>query len=179
MPIPMTRTRLKGYITLRTQAGGINLADVAVPLPPLNQLIIIGAAQQLTINQPRDTNNFRREFDPQQEGKPAETYPGLPHYTVTLHRVDLYDKNMIESFGFKGVNIVKQFKPIILVVEQPVPVDDAGNPLSVNGDEFKQRSYIIPGCWFNDMPIGWDIADADQKYVVEVEMVVRDIISPE
>lgn len=175
--IALTRTRLKGGVTLRTQRGGTGLADIESPLA-LNDLIIVGAASQLVIHQDRETNNFRREFNPEYEGRPSETYPGLPIYKVTLHRVDLYDSNLLEAFGFTGVNIVTQYKPITIVADQPVPVDDAGNPLvAPGGVAFKTRSYIIPGCWINGLQIEYNIDDADQKQVVEIEMVVRDVIS--
>lgn len=177
MAIPHTRTRLKGFVTLKAQRGGVELADIAVGDLNLDDLVVIGAAQQLVISQERDTNNFRREFNPAYDGKPSETYPGLPTYTITLQRVDLYDANLLEAFGIDGANIVDQYKPLVVVAEQPVPVDDNGNPLQIAGSEFKQRSYIIPGCWFNGLPLEYNIDDADQKYVVEVEMIARDVIS--
>jgi hypothetical protein len=179
MAIPHTRTRLKGYVTLRAQRGGAELADVAVDaIPTIDDLVVIGAAQQLIINQDRETNNYRREFNPELSGKPSETYPGLPVYKVTLRRVDLYDANLLEAFGIEGTNIVDQFKPITIVAEQPVPTKDDGvTPLDVAGSQFKQRSYIIPGCWLNSFPTEYDIDADDQKYVVEVDMIVRDVIS--
>jgi hypothetical protein len=158
----------------------VDLADIESPLDAaaLDNLVVIGAAQQLVINQERETNNLRREFNPAYSGRPSETYPGLPTYTVTLQRVDLYDANLLEAFGINGVNIVDQFKPIVIVAEQPVPVEDDGiTPLKIAGNEFKQRSYIIPGCWLGSLPIEYNIDDADQKFVVEVEMIARDVIS--
>jgi len=177
MAVPHTRTRLKGFVTLRTFPGGAFIEDPSTIAANLTNAVTVGSARSLTINQERDTNNMRREFGAPFTGEPAETYPGLPKYSATLERVDLYDKNLLEAFGIDDVNIVAQFKPLILVVEQPVPTDINGNPLTVNGIAMKPRTYILPGAWFNSMPIEYDIDDADQKFVAEVEMIVRTVLS--
>ena len=179
MPLPHTRTRLKGYCTLKVSPGGVQLAEYHVDVtqdPAFRNLITIGAAQQLTIEQTRESH-YRREFDNNLNGKPAETYPGLSSYKITLDRVDLYDASLIEAFGVNGVNIADQYKPLVLMVEQPAPVDDNGAPLAIDGRELKIRSYMIPGCWFNGLPLEFNIDDEDQKYVAHVEMVARDVIA--
>jgi len=177
MPIPHTRTRLKGFVTLRTVPGGVFQPNAA----NLPALTIVGAAQYLMIDQERDTNNLRREFDPNLLGKPAETYPGLARFNIELKRVDLYDTTLYEAFGIAGNNIVDQFKPIVIVAEQPVPVDAQGNPLTVNdgtggSKAMKARTYIIPGCWFNRLPVEFNIDDADQKFVAEVALIAQDVV---
>ena len=182
MPVSHTLTRLKGFVTLRTVPGGAFLPDTAAIVANINNLKIIGAAQRLYINQERDANNARWEFssnpgDPGLAMTPAETYPGRSSFSVTLQRVDLYTTNMMEAFGFASVTITDQFKPIVLVVEQPVPEDPDGDPLVANGQEFKRRTYIIPGCWFNGMPVQWDIGESDLKHLVEVEMIVQNVKS--
>jgi len=177
MAIAHTRTRLKGNVTLRTFPGGAFIEDQATIVQNLANAVIVGSCRGLTINQERETNNFRREFGAPFTGEPAETYPGLPKYSATLERVDLYDKNLLEAFGIDDVNIVAQYKPLILVVEQPVPEDLQGNPLTVNGSPMKRRTYILPGAWFGSMPIEFDIDDSDQKFVPEVEMIVRTVYS--
>lgn len=177
-----TLTRLKGYVTLRTVPGGAFMPDASAIVANLQQLRIIGAAQRLYIVQERDANNARWEFsqtpgDPGLAMIPAETYPGRAQFSINLQRVDLYTKNMFEAFGFATVNIADQFKPIVMVVEQPVPEDTAGAPLVVNGEVFKRRTYVIPGCWFNNMQIQYDITESDLKFVQETEMIVQNVIS--
>jgi len=182
MPTAHTLTRLKGYVTLRTVPGGAFMPDASSIVANLQSLRIIGAAQRLYINMERDTNSARWEFsqtpsDPGLAMIPAETYPGRSQFSLTLQRVDLYTKNMLEAFGFNTVNIADQFKPIVMVVEQPVPEDSDGSPLVVNGDVFKRRTYVIPGCWFNKMQIEYDITESDLKHVQETEMIVQNVIS--
>jgi len=179
MAIAHTRTRLKGYLTLKASPVGVELAEYHVDVtqdPAFQKMVVIGAASVMTIDQKRE-GHFRREFDPDLNGKPAETYPGLSSYTVTLDRVDLYDANMLEAFHINGVNVAEQYKALVLVAEQPVPIKDDGTPLSIDGNEFKTRTLIMPGCWINGFTIEWNIDDEDQKYVTHVEMVVRDVIA--
>ena len=178
MALPGTRTRLKGFMTLRTVRGGVELADKDSPLN-LNGLMIVGASRKLTIDQKRGDNNFRREFgNTADAAKPAETYPGLVSYTIHIDRVDLYDANLQEAFGFVGSNIVQQLRPIVIVAEQPVPMAADGiTPLSIQGRPFLIRSLIIPGCWFDNLQIEYDIDDQDQKFVLGVDMIARDVIS--
>lgn len=180
MPLAHTRTRLKGQITLRTIPGGVFLANSADIAGNLAATQLIGSASELDITQERETNNYRREFSPEtieSGGVPAETYPGLPHFSCTLRRVDLYEANMLEAFGFNDVNIAAQFKPLIIVVEQPVPESAPGVPLTIPGGRMKRRTYVLDGCWFNNMPIEFNINDADQKQLVEVEMIVRNVFA--
>lgn len=179
MPVSHTRTRLKGFVTLRTVPGGAFMPDAASIVQNLNSLSIVGAAQRLYINQERDSNNQRWEFqpDPTATMTPAETYPGKSKFSLTLHRTELYDSNLPEAFGVDSAIITEQFKPLVLVVEQPVPEDPDGNPLVVDGTAFKRRTYIIPGCWFNNLPIQYEINESDLKFVAEVEMICQNVIS--
>jgi len=175
--VPHTRTLLKGNISLRTVAGGAFMADAATIAANLSTLPIVGAAQKFAIEQDRESNNFRREFDPTLQGTPAETYPGLPKFHITLERVNLYDINILEVFGFTGVNIVDQYVPIVVVASQVVPVDANGNALTVAGKPMKARSYIIPGCWFDELPMEFDITDDDQKMVQSIGMICQTVYS--
>lgn len=175
MPLPQTRVRLKGWLTLNTVPGGLFGADAATIANNLSELVVVGSAQHMLIEQTRETNDVRREFNPDNLGRPVETYPGLPNYSVTLKRVDLYDINLMEAFGFNGVDIVEQYAPIALVAEQVVPVDAAGNPLSVGGSVMKARTYIIAGGWLENYPIEFNITDADQSFEQEVKLTVQSI----
>ena len=175
MAIPQTRTRLKGYVSLYAQE--VDLADIELDPLTLDGLQLVGAAQSCVINQTREGNSVRREFNPALSGKASETVPGLPSYEVTLKRIDLYDANFLESMGVDGVNIVKQIKPLVIVVKQPVPVDKAGNPLTIKGRAFKERGYIIPGCWLKNLPLDFDIDSTDQSFIALVNLDVRDVIS--
>lgn len=178
MPLALTRTRLKGFITLRSIPGGTFVANPADISGSLDGTKIIGAVQQLDIVQERETNSFRREFGPESTedgGIPAETYPGLPHFSATLHRTDLYEANMLEAFGFDSVNLAAQFAPLLIYVSQPVPVGADGNALKIPGGTMKRRTYVLDGVWFNNMPLQFNITDADQKQVVECEITFRNI----
>jgi hypothetical protein len=185
MAIPHTRTRLKGYVTLKATKGGLQLAEYHVDLaqdPAMKDLVTIGAAQQMTIEQSRE-GNFRREFSDgtnKLDGKPAETYPGLSSFKVNLQRVELYDTNFSEAFKIRGdnpsVNVADQYKPLLLQISQPIPINDDGSDLSVDNQVFRQRTYIVPGCWFNGLTIEWNIDDDNQKYIQSVDMVARDVI---
>lgn len=176
--IAHTRVRLKGFITLRTMPGGTFLADPEKIAENFGQAKIVGACQQIDIDQSRATNSFRREFGTK-TGIPAETYPGLPEYKGTLHRVDMYDANVLESFGFDDVNIVSQFKPLVIIIQQPVPLDGAaglvGSPLTVPGGVMKRRTYIMDGVWFATMPLEFNIMEPDQKFVQAVDFIFRDL----
>lgn len=181
-----TRVRLKGKITLRTMVdpatgqGGNFLANPEQIAENFSQARIVGSCQQLDIEQSRTTNGLRREFGTL-TGIPAETYPGLPEFKATIYRVDLYDANLLEAFGFSDVNIVAQFKPFVIVINQPVPLDGVnglvGSPLTIPGGVMKRRTYILDGCWFATMPIEFNIMDADQKFVQTAEITFRDITS--
>jgi len=175
--VPHTRTLLKGNIELRSVSGGMFMADTATIAANWTILPILGAAQKLEIEQTRSTNNFRREFNPALQGQPAETYPGLPEYRITLERVNLYDMNFLEAFGFVGVNIVEQYIPIVVAATQVVPVDAAGSPLEIKGtgSTMKARTYIIPGCWFDELPMDFDITADDQKMIQTVRMICQTI----
>jgi hypothetical protein len=159
-------------------------ADIAANLASLP---ILGSIQHIEFNQERRTNNLRREFNPGLLGKPAETYPGLPEYRVNLHRVDLYDENLLEAFGFGGANLVDQFRSIVIVAEQVSPRVvtngvETDTPLSVDGKPMKDRTYIITGCWLDDLNYEYDIVEDDQKFVQEVSMIAQDVFitsSPE
>ena len=183
MPLALTRTRLKGFITLQAFPGGAFVADPNTIADYLKGFKIVGSCQQLSIVQTRETNSFRREFSDENTesgGIPAETYPGLPSFSATLHRVDLYEANMLETFGFNDVNIASQYAPMIIMIEQPVPTTNGlstGTPLSIPGGRMKRRSYYLDGCWFNNMPIEFNITDADQKFVQEAEITFRNIQS--
>lgn len=153
-------------------------ADIAANLASLP---ILGSIQHLDIDQERRTNNVRREFNPGLLGKPAESYPGLPNYSITLHRVDLYDENLLEAFGFGGANLVDQFRSIVIVAEQVSPrvvtngIEDPNTPLTVDGKPMKDRTYIITGCWLNNLDYEYDIVEEDQKFVQEVELIASDV----
>ena len=179
-----TRVRLKGFITLRTMVdpvtgeGGTFLADPEKIAENFKNARIVGSCQQIDVEQTRTTNGLRREFGTL-TGIPKETYPGLPEFKATLHRVDLYDANLLEAFGFDDVNIVGQFKPFVIIINQPVPLDGAkglvGEPLTIPGGVMKRRTYIMDGCWFGSMPLEFNIMEADQKFVQTVDITFRDI----
>jgi hypothetical protein len=189
MPIPETRVRLKGFVSLRTVAGGRFIdptRDVGAQLqeiPPAD-FITVGAAQQLMINQIREENSLYRQFitdplQPEKAAKPVETYPGLIRYTLDLKRVDLYDANLFEAFKVLGQNIVEQYRPLILYVDQYTPditisQSPTGSPSRTLGEA---KLTIIPGCWFNSFPIGFDITDTNQAFIAEVEMIAQDVIT--
>lgn len=193
MPIPQTRVRLKGYVSLKTVAGGIFLdpsGDIAAQIAaiPPGQLITVGAAQKLMIDEIREENTQYRQFvmnpnTPEQAAKPAETYPGLISYRVEMSRVDLYDANLFEAFKIAGRNIVGQYKAIILFVDQfTPPVTIQNSPTGDPNKPFAPRTLgetqrvIVPGCWFNRYPIGFDVTDTNQAFIAEVEMVAQDVI---
>jgi hypothetical protein len=180
--IAQTRTRLKSYVTLKVIPGGFfwdpTGDDPKVLIDQASKLITVGAAQSLTINQTRETNDVRREFANNRWGvgdsvKPVESYPGIISYTVELARVDLYDKNLFQAFGIDGYNIVDQYKPLILFVEQPVPDMKIGNPAQA----LNPITRIVTGCWVDKFPIEYDVTATDQKYVVELEMIAQDVIT--
>jgi len=178
--VPHTRTRLKGYVSIQAHRGG-KMIQSAADLESLD-FVTIGGAAQLTINEERQTNDLRREFGAPFTGILAETYPGLPRFSVILHRVDLYDSNLMEAFKIAptSINIVQQYKPLVLNIIQPVPEDDNGNPILYVNEEkatvaAKRRTLIIPGCWFNEFRIEWNLQEADQKFIQEAEMICSDI----
>jgi hypothetical protein len=164
------------------------MADATTIARNLSNLPILGACSVFTIGQERTSNNLRREFGPNPAvnlGKPAETYPGLPEYSVTLHRVDLYDTNLMEAFGYDSLNIVAQTKPLVIVAEQAAPTNADGSFISLPGigggvaRTLAPRTYIVTGCWLNGFPTEFDITADDQKSMVEVEMIAADVwVSP-
>jgi hypothetical protein len=193
MPIPETRVRLKAYTALSTVAGGYFLdpsGDIGQQLgqiPPSN-IVRVGGAQFLEINQIREENQFYRQFivdpaRPEQAAKPAETYPGLIRYEVTLRRVELYDANMMEAFRVLGKNIVDQFRPLILFVDQFAPNlvignSPTGSPQPQGGPKtLGSIRYIVPGCWLNSYPMQFDVTDTNQAFIPEVNMVALDVIA--
>lgn len=149
-----------------------------------SKLITVGAAQSLTINQVRETNDLRREFSNNNWSvgdavKPVETYPGLISYTVELERVDLYDKNLFQAFEMDNdvYNIVGQYKPLVLFVEQPVPNISVASKPGGPATPLTPITRIVTGCWIDKFPIEYDVTDADQKYVVSIEMTAQDVIT--
>jgi len=194
MPVPSTRVRLKGYVSLKTVAGGLFLdpsgditAQIAA-IPPGN-LITVGSAQKLTLDQNRDENTQYHSFvtnpsRPEQAAKPTETYPGIITFRVTLERVDLYDANLFEAFKILGKNVVAQNNPIILFVDQFTPPVTIQN--SPTGDPTKPfaprvlgetQRIIIPGVWFDNLPTVFDITDNNQAFIASVEGVALDVIA--
>ena len=181
MAAPHTRTRLKGIVTLRVLRGGSDLADRESPAPSQNRDLydVVGAATKITITEKRDGNTERYELTGSVLAfEPAETIPSKVSYEVALERTDLYDANLLEAFGYgdSASNILNQLKPLTIFVEQPVP-DDGTNPLSIGGKPFKNRTLILPGCWFNGYTTGYDIDDDNQKYIQSVTMIARTVIS--
>lgn len=192
MPIPQTRVRLKGYVNLKAvnkfldPSGDIGAQIAAIPA---GDIITIGMAQKLMINQIREENSFVRQFivnpaAPEQAAKPAETFPGLIRYELQLSRVDLYDANLFQAFKIVGRNIVDQFKPLILFVTQFAPEDPITGPLAIAnspsgnpGTTLQPFQLIIPGVWFNSFPVGFDITDTNQSFVADVEAIAQDVIS--
>jgi hypothetical protein len=81
---------------------------------------------------------------------------------------------MLEAFGFNDVNIASQYAPFVVVIAQPVPTKPDGTPLPVPA-RMKRRTYVLDGCWFNNMPLDFNIMDADQKFVQEAEITFRNI----
>jgi hypothetical protein len=196
MPIPETRVRLKAYTQIETVPGGYFLDPSApVSLAALQAIpgrITIGAAQYLEINQIREENQFFRQFivdptRPERAAAPAETYPGLIKYELTLRRVELYDANLIEAFRVidagsgMGKNIIDQFRPLILYVTQYAPNLTIGNsPVGtpVGGPKtLGPVQYILPGCWFNALPMQFDVTDTNQAFIAETGMVAQDVIA--
>ncbi len=185
MPIPQTRVRLKGYIRLTTVAGGQFLdptSDIAAQLQaiPPGDIITLGAAQSLVINQTREENQVYRQFvvdpsNPEKAAKPVESYPGLISYSIDFSRIDLNDINLSQAFRIVGGNqrnIVEQFKPLIVFVNHFVP-----EGIRIGGQLIQQpAATIIIGCWFNSLPIGYDITDTNQAYLTEISMIASDVI---
>jgi len=182
MSAPHTRTRIKGIVTLRVLQGGADLADRESPAPSTNKdnYIVVGASTKITITEKRDGNTERYELKGDYTAlEPAETVPGKVSFEVSIDRVDLYDANLLEAFGYtdSGSNIVNQLRPMTIFIEQPVPDDGNGNNLTINGKEFKNRTLILPGCWFNGYATEYNIDDNDQKYTLNVTMIARTVIA--
>ena len=185
MAAPLTRTRLKGIVTLQVlKDDAAGLADRSSPVPTdSNAYMAIGAATKITITETRE-NNSRYELTGDYTAfEPAETYPGKVSYEVTLDRVDLYDANLLEAFDIQGVNhagsrsnILNQLKPLTIFVTQPAPVDGDGQETGIPGKTFTARMLIIPGCWLNNYTTEYEI-DADQKYVQSITMIARTVIA--
>lgn len=189
MAVAFTRNRLKNTVTLRTLPGGAFTPDAASTLAELQRvgpqgLLLVGACQRLYIIEERDGNQHRWEFnsDAVRAMSPAETYPGKVRFTAELHRTDLYDANLMEAFGFPSANLAEQLKAILLVIESPVPLGEDGQPLVIEDatgkHQFKPRTYIIPGCWFDGIQIHYDSTDTDLKHVVEARMTTMGLIVP-
>jgi hypothetical protein len=194
MPPPSTRVRLKGYVSIKTVAGGLFLdpsGDITAQIAaiPPGSLMTVGSAQKLTVDQNRAENGQYHSFitnpsRPELAAKPTETYPGIITYKVMLERVDLYDANLFEAFKIVGKNVVGQNNPFILFVDQftpPVtiqnsPTGDPNKPFSPRTLGETQR-IIIPGVWFNNLPSVFDISDTNQIFVASVEGVALDVIS--
>jgi hypothetical protein len=205
VPTPLTRTRLQGFGVSIRAAGWDEpvLADSVFTAEELQKLTIIGSASRLILEQERATNNYRRQFsttdnpeDPGHLGKPIESYPGLASYRVTLDRVDLYDVNFMEAFGFPGINIVNQHKPLILFCTQAAPqkfqIDPITRlPIPGTGEDItmkpkgaeptgtlKARSYAIIGCWIIDYPLNFDVFAEDQKFIQTLNLTATDFYVP-
>ena len=192
MPVPQTRVRLKSYVRLRTTAGGLFIdptGDIGAQLAAIPQggLITIGAAQDFKLNQLREENQFYRQFivdpaHPEASSQPAETYPGLIKYTLELKRVDLHDANLFEAFKIlnsagRTVNIVSQFKPLIIFIDNFVPeITLANSPTGNPGKTLEPSTQILTGCWFNSFPVGYDVTDSNQAYIAETEMIVANVL---
>jgi hypothetical protein len=183
LPIPLTRVRLKGF-GVKLEVSASNAPILADQPVDFSNLVTIGSARKLVVDQRRNTNNVRREFSengPGSEGKPIESYPGLANFEVTLDRVDLYDATIMEAFTFSGINIVKQFKPMILQCTQLAPVDPiTGAAIRIPGSprDLLTRSYAIIGCWINGFTTEFDQEAEDQKFVQSITMIATDVFVP-
>lgn len=193
MPVPFTRVRLKGYASLKTVAGGIFLdpsGDITAQIAAIKpeDLLTVGAIQRVFIDQIREENTFYRQFvtnpaAPEQAAKPVETYPGLISFKGEMERVEMHDANLLEAFRVLGRNIVRQYKALILFIDQftpPVTIQNSptGDPNRANAPRTlgETQRIIVPGVWLNSAPIEFSVTDTNQAYIPRVEFVLQDVI---
>lgn len=124
--------------TVNTEAGLRALAAKAT---------IIGAAISFSEDNVRPTTP-RYELDGAKAGQMVERTPGLEDITLTLNRVVLYKKDMLEAFGFSDAqSLIDQNIPFVVVKEEIAPKNSGLEPVTT----------MWTGCWFHNMPKTYDM----------------------
>ena len=189
--IPLTRNRLKPYITLYAIRGGgffQSSADFAAALAAgtIGNFVLIGAVEKLTETQERATNSVYRELNADSVkgtfGSPVESYPGLVSYSLSLTRVVLNDANLLEAFGFLGSNLLEQKVPLIVQLVRPVPLTVGpggvpGAPITINGQQLQAETRTYFGCWFDKNTTEFEAATGDLKTIQETTMISTGVVS--
>lgn len=123
------------------------------------QKFLIGAVLSMTEANPRTTTP-RYELDSKNAGEMVERTPGLADNTLTLNRVVLYDKDILEAFGFDTAqSIIDQNVPFTIEKEEKAP----------EGSGIQTRTTTYQGCWFHDLPKSYAI-DGDLRVMQQVEV---------
>ena len=186
--IPLTRVKLKPYITLKTLSGGAFFEDPAAFAAAItsgtlnNKMITVGAVEKCVVNQDRTTNSVYRELNAEENsgtfGNPVESYPGLVNYSLELTRVVLHDKNLLEAFGFIGANLIEQKVPMLIQIIHPVPVDpNTGQAIVVAGKQLVSTVNTYYGCWFDKNSQEYGAEPGDLKVIQSCTMIATGMVS--
>lgn len=157
-----TDARLSTSITIRAIKGDLNtdaLGDADAIRALSESSVKIGAITSFTEASPRTTTP-RYELDADLAGDIVERTPQLVDRTLRLNRVVLYEKDILQAFGFTDVfDIIDQNIPFTIVKVERAP----------DGSGLATTTTVYEGCWFHDLPKNFDLT-GDLRVVQDVEV---------
>lgn len=135
----------------------------------------VGAIQKIKIVTKRDAE-YRRELNTNTAGRPVETVPGLPEYSLELERVVLYESTIAQAFGYsKSYDIMKQNSPLMIYVNVPgVERAGEGNTTLTTG----AKTIMIYGVWFDNNNMDFSVERANDMMIIQrVNAIATGVIS--
>lgn len=156
--------------TFKTQENIINdmVSKIDVNKP-------VGAIQRIKIITKREAE-YRRELNTNTAGRPVETVPGLPEYSLELERVVLYESTIAQAFGYnKSYDIMKQNSPLMIYVNVPgVERAGEGNTTLTTG----AKTIMIYGVWFDNNNMDFSVERANDMMIIQrVNAIATGVIS--
>lgn len=135
----------------------------------------VGAIQKIKIVTKREAE-YRRELNTNTAGRPVETVPGLPEYSLELERVVLYESTIAQAFGYsKSYDIMKQNSPLMIYVNVPgVERVSEGNTTLTTG----AKTIMIYGVWFDNNNMDFSVERANDMMIIQrVNAIATGVIS--
>lgn len=118
---------------------------------PTGKLVSIGAIKAMERRITREMTR-RRELDSDPPGVTIELIPGaVTTFELSIERAMLYKSNMLEAFGFNGVED-------LIVQNIPFEIHEIRNNL-----DGTSQTVVYKGCYFADNPVTIDV---DREWVI-------------